>query len=217
MIRYKDKIFEDFFINPITGEITDKNGNIQELKIRGIWLSFKGMHVHMIQMHTNFEIRDGRKWAIHHKDFNKMNNSLDNLEYLTPSQHSKIHGSNYSDETRKTMSEKNTGKNNPMYGRKHTEETIQKIKNNTPVKRGKDHPMYGRKHTEETKARLRNVNLGKKLSEETKAKLSEKLSGRIVTDKTKELMRNKKWFTNGVNTIFCEPENVPEGYRKGRK
>ena len=217
MIRYKNKIFEDFFINPITGEITDKDGNIQELKFRGIWLSFKGMHVHMIQMHTNFEIRDGRKWAIHHKDLNKMNNSLDNLEYLTPSQHSKIHGENYSDERRKKISERKKGKNNPMYGRKHTEETKKKIKNNAPLKTGKNNPMYGRKHTEEAKDKIRNSNLGKKLSEETRKKISGKMAGRIIADKTKELMRKKKWFTNGINTIFCELENVPEGYRPGRK
>lgn len=216
MIRYKNIIFQNYFINPKTGEITDVNGNVQELKLRGSWLSFKGMHIHMIQMHTNFEVRDGRKWAIHHKDFNKMNNSIENLEYVTHSEHSKIHGENYSDETRKIMSEKNTGKNNPMYGRKHSPETIQKIKNNTPVKRGKEHPMYGKKHTEEAKNKISLANKGKHLSEDHKNKLSEKLSGRIVKEKTKKLMRNKKWFTNGIDSVFCEPEKAPIGYKKGR-
>ena len=28
---------------------------------------------------------------LHHKDFNKHNNSADNLEWLTPAAHSKIH------------------------------------------------------------------------------------------------------------------------------
>ena len=41
------------------------------------------------------EVKLGRKLLpteiVHHKDFNKINNSIDNLEILTRSEHNKIH------------------------------------------------------------------------------------------------------------------------------
>jgi intein/homing endonuclease len=49
--------------------------------------------------------------VIHHKDDNKQNNHPDNLEITTASKHNKIHNKEY------------IGKGNPMYGKKHTEET----------------------------------------------------------------------------------------------
>ena len=38
---------------------------------------------------------------------------------------------------------------------------------------GKNHPMYGRKHSEESKQKMREALIGRKLSEETKKKMSE--------------------------------------------
>lgn len=205
MIRYKNYIFEDYFINPKNGEITDKNGIVQEqAKHKDGWLYFKKIRVHVLQMHTNFEVRDTSKWVIHHKDFDKTNNSLDNLVYLTPQEHGHLHMDEWSEEKKQYYSQKFSGEGNPMKERKHSLETIEKIRKNTKHKKGKDHPLYGKKHKEETIEKMRDAKKGKILSDETKNKISESI-------------KKKKWFTNGVNTIFCEPENVPEGYRKGRK
>jgi hypothetical protein len=66
-------------------------------------------------------------------------------------------GKNYSDETRKQMSESKMGNKNPMYGKKHTEKTLQKLRkpksdnhkktlSNMAIERFRDktnHPMYG--------------------------------------------------------------------------
>ena len=53
------------------------------------------------------------------------------------------------------------GKNNPMYGKHHTEEAKKKISEHSAIICGKYHPMYGKHHTEEAK---------KKISEHSKGK-----------------------------------------------
>ena len=44
-----------------------------------------------------------------------------------------------------------SGENNGFYGKNHTEETKQKMKDNHHRLSGKNHPMYGYKHSEKTK------------------------------------------------------------------
>lgn len=86
----------------------------------------------------------------------------------------------------------------PMKGRKHTEETKQKLK-----KLG-----FSRKQSQETKEKIRVANLGKKHSVETKRKISE---GRKGKDNP---AYGSKWFTNGINNI--RTFECPIGYRPGR-
>ena len=62
-----------------------------------------------------------------------------------------------SEETRRKKSAKMKGENNPLYG-----------------KRGKDSPHYGKKHTQETKDKIRKSLQGNVISEETRIKISEK-------------------------------------------
>ena len=89
MIRFRNEIFEDYFIDS-NGIIKDKNGEIQQLSLyKDGRLRFKRMLVHKIQMHTNYGYDKDKD--IHHKDGNKTNNSLDNLIYLTRKEHMSIH------------------------------------------------------------------------------------------------------------------------------
>lgn len=110
-----------------------------------------------------------------------------------------------SDPTRKKISEKISGSNNGMYGKKHSDEAKKKIKN----KRAQQKNVKGPKHTEEskilcgiknignsyrkgfktseeTKEKLKLINYGKKHSDETKEKISESSKGRIVSRETKK-------------------------------
>lgn len=77
--------------------------------------------------------------VVHHKDENKANNNPDNLEITTASAHAKHHGHEL------------TGAKNPMYGKKHTEDTKRKI-GDTTLDRCKN-PEFKQKlsesHTEE--------------------------------------------------------------------
>jgi len=92
---------------------------------------------------------------------------------------------NGSKETRKKISLANTGK-------KRSEETIRKMR---IISSGKNNPMYGRKHSKKTKQKLSKLNKGKKLSEETKEKLrfysgkNHYMYGKKLSEETKEKIR----------------------------
>ena len=65
--------------------------------------------------------------VIHHKDGNKTNNCIMNLQLLTESEHHRQHS---------------TGENNAFYGRKHSEETKKKIRENHADLSGENHPQW---------------------------------------------------------------------------
>lgn len=61
-----------------------------------------------------------------------------------------------------------------------TDEYKQKL---SESKRGENHPMYGKKHTEVTKEKMSDANKGKKRSDETKKKMSESHKGKYIGGK----------------------------------
>ena len=121
MIQYKDKIFLEYFIDPITADITNSKGEVQETKIKYGRPVFKSMEIHRIQVHTHYGWKQGMD--IHHLDENKMNNSLSNLVYLTRSEHTKLHsnGKILSEETRRKISE---AKKEEHYPKKRREKLV---------------------------------------------------------------------------------------------
>ena len=128
MIKYKNKIFPEFFIDPITAVITNSKGEIQKTTIHKNGRPYFKRHaVHQWQVHTHLGYK--KDYDIHHLDENKLNNSLSNLIYLTRSEHAKIHsnGKILSEETKKKIGEAKKG-NKYMLGKHHTEETKQKMR-----------------------------------------------------------------------------------------
>ncbi len=95
-----------------------------------------------------------------------------------------------SKETRKKLSLANSGKANPMYGKRHSAETRKKISIAATGKHsGENNSNYGKKHSKETRKKIsealvgkcigeKNHNFGKPLSDETKRKLSIALTGK---------------------------------------
>ena len=110
MIKFRNKILEEYSIDPETAVITNSKGEVQETKIIGRRPYFKGMAVHKIQVHTKYGYKPG--YDIHHLDENKMNNSLPNLVYLTRNEHTMIHskGRQFSPETKQKLSAARKGK-----------------------------------------------------------------------------------------------------------
>lgn len=214
MIRFKNKIYEDYFIDPETAVITDKNGIVQETKInRKGYITFKGEQVHRIQMwsHVGYKPR----LHIHHIDQNKLNNSLSNLIYLTKAEHMKIHhpngipheiteeerykrgnafrGKKFTEEHKRRISESNIGKHN------HSEEAKKRISELTKAAM-----------TEEVREKISKANRGKSawnkgknMSEESKAKIRDKIKGKIICN-------------NGIKNIYADKDNIPKGFVKGR-
>jgi hypothetical protein len=94
------------------------------------------------------------------------------VTFVTEEWHSDYH--KHSEETRKKMSDSRKGEKCYWYG-KHRDTTT-KEKLNIACKgktSGKNNGMYGKRHSDEAKEKLRNANLGKKHSDETKKKISE--------------------------------------------
>ena len=85
------------------------------------------------------------------------------------------------------------GKDAPMYGKHHTEESKKKMKENHADISGENHPMYGKHHSDETKQKIsenhadfkgeNSVWYGKHHTEETKKKISESRKGVMVGEK----------------------------------
>ncbi len=90
----------------------------------------------------------------------------------------------FSEETKRKLSEKQRCEGNSFYGKKHSEETIERMRK---IKTGKIHKQEtkskisnshkGKSITEETKEKLRKSNIGKTISQEVRDKISKSLSG----------------------------------------
>ena len=53
MIRIRNEVFKDYFIDPETAIITDKNGAVQETKVYKGRTYWRCCEVYKIQMHTH--------------------------------------------------------------------------------------------------------------------------------------------------------------------
>lgn len=102
----------------------------------------------------------------------------------------------HSQETIEKIKQSNIGKNkgNTVWlGRRHSKETKLKLSEAAKLRTGSKNPFYGRHHTEETKEKLRQINLGKKYGEETKQKLSKVHKGiRLSEDHKHKISESKK-------------------------
>ena len=90
------------------------------------------------------------------------------LKFVTSTEHRRLH---------------KKGDNNPMYGRT-----------------GKKNPFFGKKHSEETRKKISEANKGKHLSEETRIKISEAQKGKKRSEETRIKMSaaaKRRWAKGG--------------------
>jgi len=64
----------------------------------------------------------------------------------------------YTDERNRNLSIKNSGKNNPFYGKKHSEESRRKM---SESKRGEKNHLWGKHHSEESRRKMSENSLKK--------------------------------------------------------
>jgi hypothetical protein len=88
--------------------------------------------------------------------------------------------------TRKKMSDAHKGEKNPFYGKHHSEETLNKIKE-TKLKsgntsKGEKNPFYGKRHSEESRKKISDKHKGLKHSEESRRKIREGNLGKKRTE-----------------------------------
>ena len=88
-------------------------------------------------------------------------------------------GIKFSEETRKRMSESNSGKNNGMFGRKHSKKSISEM---SEIKKGEKNGMWGKHQTEESIK-----------------KISESKKGYVPSDEACKRMAKNHADVNGIN------------------
>ena len=130
------------------------------------------------------------------------------------------------------ISKANSGENNYMYGKHHSEKTKEKLrllnigktasdetkKKMSEKRKGKNHPLYGKHHTDESKQKISKANSGennpmynKHHSEKTKEKLRLLNIGKTASDETKKKMSEKR---KGKNAPFYGKHHSDEAKRK---
>ena len=135
--------------------------------------------------------------------------------------------------------------NNPMYGKKLSNEAKKKIservsgiRNYWYGKRGSELPFYRERLTEEHKNKIRLARIGHEVSNETRKKISIANKGKIGYNKGKKLSEQTRkkismnhadvsgknnpmygstfiWITNGVDNKRCCDGIIPNGWREG--
>lgn len=104
--------------------------------------------------------------------------------------------SKFSEESKQKMRENHADFSNgkhPMYGKHHSKESIERMRNSREYKRGKEHPRWGYKCSEETKRKISEAKTGepsawkgKKHSPEAKEKMSKAHKGKKLSEEHKK-------------------------------
>lgn len=96
-----------------------------------------------------------------------------------------------------------------------TESKEKMKKSHKGLQNGDKHPLYGKKHSEETKEKIRKSKIGKKLSEETKSKMSKirkgrssPMKGKRHSEETKEKISKNHINVNGEKNPKSKLTNV---------
>lgn len=124
----------------------------------------KSFKIHRL-VGQHFILNEENKPEINHKDGDKQNNNVNNLEWVTSSENS-THA--YKAGLLKIKKGKENplhyrfkGSNNPMFGKTVSEETRMKISESMKRKHaGKKNPFYGKHHTEESRKLISKLTTG---------------------------------------------------------
>jgi group I intron endonuclease len=112
----------------------------------------------------------------------------------------------HTEESKKKMSISKRGQESPRKGAILSEETKIKMGKTRKEKYfGKNHPMFGKHHSEETKKKMQLKKIGKYPSDETRKKMSKSQTGRVTTEETKNKIskaNSGKKLPNSASSYF---------------
>jgi group I intron endonuclease len=153
----------------------------------------KNLITHWRQFYPDWDIPTG--YHVHHIKPKALGGTHQpkNLIALHPDDHVSIHrcrGDKINDKF--ILVARRHGKNHPMYGKKHSEETRLKMKEVHKDITGKNNPMYGKKHSEETKKKLSKQKTGK----------NHPFYGKTRPEETKQKMKQNHKDNSGKNHPF---------------
>ena len=211
MIRLSETKVDERFNISDDGTITALDGTVQKTYFKQNREFFHAVLIYRILMYTRYGWRDGRIWHVHHIDGNPLNNNINNLQYLTSKDHASItnKGKTFSEEHKKKIGNSNKGKRKGCH---LSDETKKKLSNALkgrikPEKAGFKKgviPWNAGKHlSDNIKQKISISNKGKRLSNETKNKISISRKGKI-------------FINNGIIQKLSFPDNIPEGFIKGK-
>lgn len=161
-------------------EILEDNLTFEQANLRErYWINF--FHTYINDPECNgYNMTLGGAGAAGHKCSNETKQKI-----------SKAHlGKPLSESHRQHIKEATTGDGNPFYGKHHSAETKEKIRQKA----------LGRKVSEETKKKISDAGIGRITSEQTKKLLSEKLTGLKRSDEAKERIRQARFQVEANRT-----------------
>ena len=112
---------------------------------------------HAVFCYYNNITKIPKGYVIHHKDFNKLNNDISNLQLLTISEHVTLHNNNMSVETKQKISKK---AKNRIFSNEH-KKNLSKSKENISIETRKKMSESAKKKIFTTEHK-NNISLGKK-------------------------------------------------------
>lgn len=159
---------------------------------------------------------EGRSYEIHHIDGNHLNNDINNLKCVSIKEHYDIHYKQgdyaachmIAKRMAKTPEElsniisnlnrKRTGDKNPFYGKTHTEETRQKLREKNSGKNnywyGKKRPDHGEKVSKALKGKSKKPEHIKSMSESRKGNIYKKYKWKLKHNDNEIVIENlKNW------------------------
>lgn len=125
-----------------------------------------------------------------------------------------------SEDTKNKISKKIKGKNHPMYGKHHTDDTKTKLSDinkgktlSDETKRKISNSSKGRRHSEESKIKMSEIHKKIPISKETRIKMSMSKKGKHLSEKTKQKLRE----VNKGKTLSEEHKRKIGNANKGKK
>lgn len=178
------------------------------------------------QLHRYVYSKEGRLpimkgWCVHHIDFNKENNSIDNLVLMFKNCHHSLHGRNISDETRRKISISGKGK---IISEKQKAAISTYNKNKIVSLETRRKMSISKKNiSDETRRKMSRAKKGIALSDEHKNKIGLSSIGRgiksvrcIETDKVFKSITEAANFYNilrsGISSCLTGRSNICGGF-----